>query len=52
MNTKSTVKMIEKDIKKLNKDYSKGKIYIAGIIKEQESIISLAIKTLEKNKGK
>lgn len=31
--------MIDKDLNKLNKNYAKGKVYIAGIIKEQEVII-------------
>ena len=39
MDVKSTTKMIDKDLKKLNRNYAKGKVYIYGIIKEQESII-------------
>jgi len=40
----ATIKTTEKDIETLNKSYTKGKIYIAAIIKEQEQIISLAEK--------
>jgi len=43
MDVKSTTKMIDKDLKKLNRNYAKGKYYIEGIIKEQEVII----KTIE-----
>ena len=39
MGTESTKKMINKDLNKLNSNYARGKIYIAGIIKEQEAII-------------
>jgi len=48
MDIKNTTKMIDKDLNKLNKNYAKGKVYIAGIIKEQEAII----KTSEVEIGK
>ena len=36
---KSTERINDKDIKKLEKQYAKGKVCIAGIIKEQESVV-------------
>jgi len=42
MDTKSTMKMIDKDLKKLNRNFAKGKYYIDGIIKEQETIIKVS----------
>jgi len=39
MDVRSTTKMIDKDLKKLNRNYAKGKVYIYGIIKEQEAVI-------------
>ena len=48
MNPKSTVKIIEKDSKKLTKEYAKTKVYIEQIIKEQERVISVAEKAKEK----
>jgi len=42
MDVKSTVKMIDKDLNKLNKNYAKGKVYIEGIIREQEAIIKVS----------
>ena len=44
MDLQSTKRINEKDINKLEKQYAKGKVYIAGIIKEQESIIDLCEK--------
>jgi len=43
-NLQSTKRINDKDIDKLEKQYAKGKVYIAGIIKEQESIIDLCEK--------
>ncbi len=34
--------MINKDLNKLNNNYARGKVYIAGIIKEQEAIIKVS----------
>jgi len=42
MDIRNTIKMIDKDLNKLNKNYAKGKVYIAGIIKEQEAIIKVS----------
>jgi len=42
MDIRNTTKMIDKDLNKLNKNYAKGKVYIAGIIKEQEAIIKVS----------
>ena len=44
MGIQSTKNMINKDLNKLNHNYAKGKVYIAGIIKEQEAIIDLCEK--------
>ncbi len=44
MDIKNTAKMIDKDLNKLNRNYAKGKVYVQGIIKEQESIIDLCEK--------
>ncbi len=41
-NIQNTKKMINKDLDKLNNNYAKGKVYIAGIIKEQEAIIKVS----------
>lgn len=41
MDTKSTKKIIEKDIDKMNTEFARGKIYIEGIIREQEAIIKM-----------
>ena len=42
MGVESTKKMINKDLDKLNTNYAKGKIYIAGIIKEQKAVIKVS----------
>ncbi len=44
---KSLERMIKKDADKLNKEFAKGKIYIAGLIKEQEAIIELSEKRIK-----
>jgi len=48
MDLQSTKRINEKDINKLEKQYAKGKVYIAGIIKEQESIINLCESEIKK----
>lgn len=48
MNLKSTEKINDSDINKLEKQYAKGKIYMAGIVKEQESIINLCESEIDK----
>lgn len=48
MDLQSTKRINDKDINKLEKQYAKGKVYIAGIIKEQESIIDLCEKEIKK----
>ena len=52
MDPKSTVKITNKDIDKLEKEYARGKISIKGIAKEQEAVIALAEKTLGEVKKK
>ena len=44
MGLESTKRINEGDINKLEKQYARGKVYIAGIIKKQESIINLCEK--------
>ena len=44
MDIKNTAKMIGKDLNKIDRNYAKGKVYIHGIIKEQEAIIDLCEK--------
>ena len=44
---KSLEKMVKKDADKLNKEFARGKIYIAGLIKEQEAIIKLSEKRIK-----
>ena len=44
MDIRNTTKMIDKDLNKLNRNYAKGKVYIHGIIKEQEAVIDLCEK--------
>jgi hypothetical protein len=52
MNLQSTKRITEKDINKLNNAYAKGKVYIRGIIKEQEAIMEAAQKHLKILKGR
>ncbi|KKN02808.1 hypothetical protein LCGC14_1114030 [marine sediment metagenome] len=52
MDPKSTVKIINKDIDKLEKEYARGKVSVHGIMKEQEAIMDIAEKELEKVKKK
>ena len=40
--------MNESDINKLEKQFAKGKVYIAGLVKEQESIIDLSEREIGK----
>jgi len=42
MDVRSTTKMIDKDLKKLNRNYAKGKVYTDGLIEEQEVIIKVS----------
>lgn len=44
---KSLERIIKKDADKLNKEFAKGKIYIAGLIKEQEAIIKFSEKRIK-----
>ena len=44
---KSLERMVKKDADKLNKEFAKGKIYIAGIIKEQEAIVKFSEKRIK-----
>jgi len=39
MNTKATLKMIEKDKQKLVREDARGEVYIAQIIKEQKALL-------------
>ena len=44
----ATKKMINKDLNKLNSNYARVKVYIAGIIKEQESVIKTSANEITK----
>ena len=48
MNLKSTSRLTEKDINKLQKAYAKGKIYIEGLIREQEAMVESSEKQIRK----
>jgi len=48
MGLESTKKVNKRDIDRLEKQYARGKVYIAGLIKEQQSIISLCEKEIDK----
>jgi len=38
-NSKSIQNITEKDMKKLNREYARGRVYIEGLIREQQDII-------------
>lgn len=48
MNINSTKKVINKDVDKLEKNYAKGKVYIKGIVREQETIIKKSQSAVDK----